>query len=50
MITVDNASNCDTMLEHLKYLLQEKDIPFSRDGNRVRYVKSSHVQLVTLAC
>ncbi|KAI0916313.1 hypothetical protein AcV5_003286 [Taiwanofungus camphoratus] len=36
MITLDNVSNCGTMMEELERLLREKGIPFDRDGNRIR--------------
>lgn len=36
MITLDNASNCDTMLEHLEIKLKAMNIPFHREGNRIR--------------
>ncbi|KAI0649965.1 hypothetical protein C8Q79DRAFT_923408 [Trametes meyenii] len=35
-ITLDNASNCGTMLEDLEQLLRAKGIPFHRTGNRIR--------------
>jgi hypothetical protein len=34
-ITADNASNNDTMMEHLERLFAEDNIPFSCHGNRV---------------
>ncbi|KDQ06613.1 hypothetical protein BOTBODRAFT_91089, partial [Botryobasidium botryosum FD-172 SS1] len=34
--TLDNAFNNNTMLEHLELKLREVDIPFDRDGNRIR--------------
>lgn len=33
---MDNASNNNTMMEALERELQKLDIPFHRDGNRVR--------------
>jgi len=36
MITLDNASNCDTMMEDLERLLRAAGVPFDRDGNRIR--------------
>ncbi|KAM5532394.1 hypothetical protein V8D89_009926, partial [Ganoderma adspersum] len=35
-ITLDNASNCETMMEDLARLLEARGISFSRDGNRLR--------------
>ncbi|PIL24443.1 hypothetical protein GSI_14197 [Ganoderma sinense ZZ0214-1] len=37
-ITLDNASNCDTMLRELEQLLKEKipDVEFDQDGNHLR--------------
>jgi len=35
-ITMDNASNCNTLMECLERLLSKHDIPFHRDGNRIR--------------
>jgi len=37
-ITLDNASNNNTMMEHLELLLKRRDIPFDRHGNRIRFV------------
>jgi hypothetical protein len=37
-ITMDNASNCNTLMEHLEILLRGHNIPFHRDGNRIRSV------------
>ncbi|KAI1783161.1 hypothetical protein LXA43DRAFT_1067898 [Ganoderma leucocontextum] len=34
-ITLDNASNCETMMEDLARLLDARGISFSRDGNRL---------------
>ncbi|KAJ3002031.1 hypothetical protein NUW54_g6071 [Trametes sanguinea] len=36
VITMDNGSNCGTMLEDLERVLLEKGIPFDRKGNRIR--------------
>ena len=36
MITLDNASNNNTMMEGLERRLFEKGIAFDKDGNRVR--------------
>ncbi|CDO72044.1 hypothetical protein BN946_scf184943.g79 [Trametes cinnabarina] len=36
VITMDNGSNCGTMLEDLERILSEKGIPFHRKGNRIR--------------
>lgn len=35
-ITLDNASNCETMMDDLARLLEARGISFSRDGNRLR--------------
>lgn len=35
-ITLDNASNNDTMCEELEALFASIDVPFSRVGNRIR--------------
>ncbi|KAH9160548.1 ribonuclease H-like domain-containing protein, partial [Lactarius sanguifluus] len=35
--TLDNASNCDTLMEWLESYLQKEGIPFDRIGNRIRY-------------
>ncbi|KAJ2975727.1 hypothetical protein NUW54_g11681 [Trametes sanguinea] len=35
-ITLDNASNCGTMMADLARLLQEKNIAFDAEGNRLR--------------
>lgn len=35
-ITMDNASNCNTLMECLERLLMEHNIPFHADGNRIR--------------
>lgn len=35
-ITADNASNNDTMMEHLEALFKKENIPFDHHGNRVR--------------
>ncbi|KAJ3871964.1 ribonuclease H-like domain-containing protein, partial [Lentinula edodes] len=37
-ITLDNASNNNTMMSALDLELTKRDIPFDCDGNRVRYV------------
>jgi len=36
MITLDNASNSNTMMEGLQRHFQEKGIPFDKDGNRIQ--------------
>ncbi|OBZ72686.1 putative AC transposase [Grifola frondosa] len=36
MITLNNASNCSTMMEELEYLLHAKGVAFDREGNRIR--------------
>ena len=36
MITLDNASNNNTMMEGLQSRFREKGIPFDKDGNRIR--------------
>ncbi|KDQ54070.1 hypothetical protein JAAARDRAFT_135955, partial [Jaapia argillacea MUCL 33604] len=38
-ITMDNASNCDTMMARLEELFQAENIPFDRDGNRIRQIR-----------
>ncbi|VDC02215.1 unnamed protein product [Peniophora sp. CBMAI 1063] len=35
-ISMDNASNCQTMMVHLEGLFKQIGIPFSAEGNRVR--------------
>ncbi|KAJ2994371.1 hypothetical protein NUW54_g7561 [Trametes sanguinea] len=35
-VTVDNASNCGTMMEEIARLLTARGIPFHREGNRLR--------------
>ncbi|OJT08209.1 hypothetical protein TRAPUB_881 [Trametes pubescens] len=35
-IALDNASNCGTMLQELEVLLRARNIPFDRNGNRIR--------------
>jgi inhibitor of KinA sporulation pathway (predicted exonuclease) len=37
-ITMDNTSNCNTLMEHLEILLQEHNIPFHQDGNHIQSV------------
>lgn len=37
MITLDNASNCASMMEYVAEMLQEMGIKFDKDGNRIRY-------------
>lgn len=36
-ITLDNASNCDTMMAGIEDRLRREGIPFHRDGNHIRY-------------
>ncbi|KAL1745751.1 ribonuclease H-like domain-containing protein, partial [Schizophyllum fasciatum] len=36
-VTLDNASNNGTMMEHLEKLLTHRGIYFDRDGNRIRF-------------
>ncbi len=38
MITLDNASNNNTMMEEMASELGKLDIPFNVDGNRIRCV------------
>ncbi|KAH7868956.1 ribonuclease H-like domain-containing protein, partial [Lentinula edodes] len=40
-ITLDNASNNNTMMASLEFELTVRDVPFHRDGNRIRYVHST---------
>lgn len=35
-ITMDNASNNDTLMSELKELLRADNMPFDQDGNRIR--------------
>jgi hypothetical protein len=35
-ITLDNASNCDTLMEALEEFLRAAGTPFCRHGNRIR--------------
>ncbi len=35
-ITLDNASNCDTMMSDLAALLKAEGVPFDAEGNRLR--------------
>lgn len=37
-ITADNASNNNTMMEHLEERFRGAGVPFDRNGNRVRYL------------
>ena len=37
-ITMDNASNNNTMMEELEKIFRRRGIPFDRDGNRIRYI------------
>lgn len=48
MITLDNASNNDTMMRELERLLKALNIPFERDGNRIRSVSIQPVIYCTL--
>lgn len=36
MITLDNAFNNGTMMRELEKLLQEHNIPFDAEGNRIQ--------------
>ncbi|KAH8073394.1 ribonuclease H-like domain-containing protein, partial [Cristinia sonorae] len=36
-ITLDNASNNNTLMRELQRLLKKEDIPFDAEGNRIRY-------------
>ena len=36
MITLDNASNNNTMMEELEYELRKRNILFEREGNQIR--------------
>ncbi|KAI0071883.1 hypothetical protein K474DRAFT_1563241, partial [Panus rudis PR-1116 ss-1] len=47
-ITMDNASNCNTMMERIEELCREQNPPirFHHDGNRLRYVFSYREALV----
>jgi len=38
MITLDNASNNNTLMEELATELEKLGIPFDKDGNRIRSV------------
>lgn len=38
MITLDNASNNNTLMEELSTELEKLGIPFDKDGNRIRSV------------
>ena len=38
MITLDNASNNNTMMEAMEKLLHQCGIKFDRDGNQIRFV------------
>lgn len=38
MITLDNASNNNTLMEELATELEKLGIPFDKDGNRIRFV------------
>jgi hypothetical protein len=37
MITLDNASNCNTMMRDVGNLLRAKGIAFDSEGNRIRW-------------
>ncbi|KAG6864121.1 hypothetical protein C0991_012332 [Blastosporella zonata] len=45
-ITMDNASNNNTLMEAVEDILQTQKIPFNRDGNRIRCFP----HIVNLAC
>ncbi|KIK79366.1 hypothetical protein PAXRUDRAFT_161451 [Paxillus rubicundulus Ve08.2h10] len=49
MITLNNASNCNKMMEDLEVLLKEKGVNFDSDGNRIRYVWVLQSDIVSLA-
>ncbi|KAF4621756.1 hypothetical protein D9613_012136 [Agrocybe pediades] len=36
MITLDNASNCGSMMGDLERLLEKMGVPFQAEGNRIR--------------
>ncbi len=36
--TLDNASNCDTLMEWLELYLRDEGILFDRIGNRIQYI------------
>ena len=46
MITLDNASNNNTMMEAIEKSLRQRGIKFDRDGNRIRFVSLSLVFLI----
>ncbi|KAI0719903.1 hypothetical protein C8Q72DRAFT_788566, partial [Fomitopsis betulina] len=50
-ITLDNASNCNTMMEHLEELLHEFDptIPFHRNGNHIWYYQAVYGDVLARA-
>ncbi|PCH33312.1 hypothetical protein WOLCODRAFT_60854, partial [Wolfiporia cocos MD-104 SS10] len=53
MVTLDNASNCGTMMEELEQLLHEKSIHFEHDGNYIRlesYCNALHADPVMQTC
>ncbi|THH29757.1 hypothetical protein EUX98_g4446 [Antrodiella citrinella] len=39
MTTMDNAGNCGTMMNALEDLLKKLNIPYHREGNRIRCFK-----------
>ncbi|KAF9471353.1 hypothetical protein BDN70DRAFT_764017, partial [Pholiota conissans] len=49
MITLDNASNCASMMEELEFLFREHEIQFNCEENRIRDVIGKARSLVT-AC
>ncbi|KAF5372361.1 hypothetical protein D9615_009320 [Tricholomella constricta] len=46
LITMDNASNNNTMMEELEKILRSRGIPFDADGNRIRCFP----HIINLAC
>ena len=36
--TLDNAANCNTLMEWLEFYLTEEGIVFDKVGNRIRYI------------
>ena len=37
MVTLDNTSNCNSMMREVEKIFKEMGIPFDIDGNRIRY-------------
>ncbi|KAH9164363.1 ribonuclease H-like domain-containing protein, partial [Lactarius sanguifluus] len=48
--TLDNASNCDTLMEWLELYLRQEGIPFDRIGNRIRYSFYRHLTPAPIDC